>query len=236
MVLSELRLLMAMVLVALVGLSGCASVHGPDPLEGINRKVFSLNERLDRSVMQPVATAYAAAVPSPARDAVRNFFENPRDLWSAANLLLQGRPGEAASNVMRFAVNSVFGLAGLIDIASPAGLAKHRADFGQSLGVWGVPSGPYIVWPLLGPSTVRDSPDILADAKFSAQRVVAGGGLRTPLTALQAVSTRADLLAVTRMLGEVSLDKYLFVRDAYLQRRQYLVQDAMTTSEQPPEQ
>lgn len=226
---------LSVLLGVVVGLAGCASVHNPDPLEGMNRKVFSFNERVDQAVLEPVARAYEGTVPSPVRTAVRNFFENPRELWSAANLLLQGRPGDAASDVMRFAVNSVFGLAGLIDIATPAGLTKHREDLGQTLGVWGMPSGAYVVWPFLGPSTVRDSPDVVADVKLSAQGLVDDVRVRNPLTALQIVNARSDLLPVTRMLGDISLDKYVFVRDAYLQRRLYLIHDGDPPSEEPSE-
>ena len=211
-------------------LSGCASVQRPDPLEAVNRKVFAFNEGMDRAVLAPLANAYEKTVPSPARTAVRNFLANPGDLWSAANLVLQGKPGDAASAVMRFAVNSVFGIAGLIDIATPAGLPKSREDLGQTLGVWGVANGAYIVWPFLGSSTLRDSVDIAADASLSARAHVNDVRVRNQLTAVQALSARADLLPVTRMLGDISLDRYVFVRDAYLQRRLYLVYDG-----NPPE-
>lgn len=209
----------------LLAVTGCASVHNPDPLEPMNRRVFSFNEKVDGAVFKPVAQTYANVVPSPARTAVRNVFDNPRDLWSALNQLLQGKPSDAVTSVMRFAVNSTFGLLGLIDIATPAGLEKKREDIGQTLGVWGVPSGAYIVVPLLGPSTVRDGPDVIADRRLAAERLAHDVRVRNSLMAVQAVSVRADLLPVTQMLGDISLDKYIFVRDAYLQRRKSLVYD-----------
>ena len=145
---------------ALAGASGCASVPNPDPsdpLEGFNRSVYRFNDAFDRAVAKPVATAYKEVLPNPVRNGVRNFFSNIADLLIGANNLLQGKPEEALTDWMRFAVNTTFGVVGIADWATDMGLDKHNEDFGQTLGRWGVGSGPYVVLPFLGPSDVRDS-------------------------------------------------------------------------------
>ena len=190
-----------------------------DPWEGWNRKVFNFNEKLDENVLRPVATAYSDLVPQPARQAVDNFFGNFSDAWSAVNLFLQGRFKNGATQTMRVAVNSVFGLAGLIDISTPAGLEKQSEDLGRTLGYWGVKTGPYIVWPILGPSSLRDSVTLPANVYFSPAYIFDDGEYKVGITALQLINTRANLLRVTDMLDGIALDKYTFIRDAYLQRR-----------------
>lgn len=190
-----------------------------DPWERWNRKVFNFNEKLDENVLRPVATAYSNLVPSPARQAVDNFFGNFSDAWSAVNLFLQGRLKTGAQQTMRVAVNSVLGLGGLIDIATPAGLEKTTEDLGRTLGYWGVKTGPYIVWPLLGPSSLRDSVALPANIYYSPAYLFEEGEYKFGISALQIINTRAGLLKVTDMLDGIALDKYTFVRDAYLQRR-----------------
>ncbi|WP_343636541.1 VacJ family lipoprotein [Roseateles sp.] len=190
-----------------------------DPWENWNRKVFNFNEKLDEHVLRPVATAYSDLVPQPARQAVDNFFGNFSDAWSAINLFLQGRFKNGATQTMRVAVNSVFGIAGLIDIATPAGLEKTSEDLGRTLGYWGVKTGPYIVWPLLGPSSLRDSVTLPVNVYYSPAYLFDDGEYKFAITALQVINTRANLLRVTDMLDGIALDKYTFVRDAYLQRR-----------------
>lgn len=190
-----------------------------DPWEGWNRKVFNFNEKLDENLLRPVATAYSDLVPQPARQAVDNFFGNFADAWSAVNLFLQGRFKTGATQTMRVAVNSVFGIAGLIDIATPAGLEKTSEDLGRTLGYWGVKTGPYIVWPLLGPSSLRDSVTLPANIYYSPAYLFDDGEYKFAISALQLINTRANLLRVTDMLDGIALDKYTFVRDAYLQRR-----------------
>ncbi|MBO9689289.1 MAG: VacJ family lipoprotein, partial [Mitsuaria chitosanitabida] len=190
-----------------------------DPWENWNRKVFNFNEKLDENVLRPVATAYSDLVPQPARQAVDNFFGNFSDAWSAVNLFLQGRFKNGATQTMRVAVNSVFGIAGLIDIATPSGLEKQSEDLGRTLGYWGVKTGPYIVWPILGPSSLRDSVTLPANVYFSPAYIFDDGEYKIGITALQLVNTRANLLRVTDMLDGIALDKYTFIRDAYLQRR-----------------
>lgn len=190
-----------------------------DPWENWNRKVFGFNEKLDENVLRPVATAYSDLVPSPARQAVDNFFGNFSDAWSAVNLFLQGRLKTGAQQTMRVAVNSVLGLGGLIDIATPAGLEKNTEDLGRTLGYWGIRTGPYIVWPLLGPSSLRDSVTLPVNTIYSPAYLFHDGEYKLAVSTLQLVNTRANLLRVTDMLDGIALDKYTFIRDAYLQRR-----------------
>ena len=208
----------------LVLLSGCATgpnAHPQDPLEPWNRGVYRFNEGLDNAVLKPVATAYQDVVPSPVRTGVNNFFGNLRDLWSAANAALQLRPQEAVENFMRFNVNTFLGFAGVLDIASEMQIPRTTLDFGHTLGDWGMPSGAYLVLPVLGPSSVRDTIGFVVDRQgdLISQRVdhVA---TRNSMQGLRIVNTRAELLPATNMLDQIALDKYSFVRDGYLQRRQ----------------
>lgn len=213
-------------LIATIFMAGCSTLERPDPLETMNRKVFAFNEAADKAVVKPVATVYARALPAPARTGITNFFSNVGDLWSATNLVLQARPADGLVDAARFGANSTIGLLGFIDIATPMGLARRTTDFGRTLGHWGMPSGAYVVLPLLGPSSVRDSIELPVSLLAVPQTFVGSASLRNSLTALQFVNQRADLLPATRLLDEIALDKYSFVRDAYLQRRQSLVDGA----------
>jgi len=233
------RMLRCFVLLALVlGLAGCQTVQRVgdrlqgavdkvmgskgqqlDPWESWNRKVFSFNESLDEHVLKPVATAYSEVVPSPVRTGISNFFGNIGDAWSAVNLMLQGRFKAGLDQGMRFAVNSTFGVAGLLDVATEAGLEKNSQDFGKTLGKWGMGTGAYIVWPLFGPSSVRDSLALPLDWKASPAVLFDDGRKKVAITALSVVNTRANFLRAGQMLNDISLDKYTFYRDAYLQRR-----------------
>lgn len=211
---------------SLVLASGCATVERPnldDPFESFNRSVFQFNEVVDRTVLRPVATTYEDVVPGLVRRGVRNFFNNLRDAWSFVNNTLQLKPAEASDSILRFGVNSVMGLGGLLDVAGEMHIPRNTEDFGQTIGYWGVPPGPYLVLPLLGPSTVRDTAalpvDYLGDPLFYADP----SGLRYSLAALRIVDTRANLLRTTQLLSEVALDKYSFVRDAHLQFRRAAV-------------
>jgi phospholipid-binding lipoprotein MlaA len=228
------RALLAMLLVALFTLGGCATTlkearGGPgarlDPWESWNRKVFGFNEGLDQYVLKPVATGYAKVVPQFVRRSVDNFFANAADGWSAINNVLQGKAEPALQDVVRFTTNSVFGIFGILDIATEFGLEHHYEDFGQTLGRWGFGAGAYVVWPLLGPSTVRDSVALPLDRSASPALVVNAGGLQGGITFLQIVNTRANLLGASRVIDDIALDKYTFIRDAYLQRRRSLVFD-----------
>lgn len=224
------RLLLRWLLLAatLMALGGCAV--GPDrrdPLEPFNRGVMRFNDELDNAIVKPAAVAYRDTVPAPARTAVNNVFSNLGDFWSLANSLLQLRLQHAAETFLRVSINSTFGLYGLIDVAGELGLERHREDFGQTLGRWGVPPGPFLVLPLVGPSTVRDSVGFLVDRQGDPVREVNPAGSRTALYALRALDHRTSLLRVSRVLDEVALDRYTFTRDAYLQRRRAEIFDGL---------
>lgn len=206
--------------VMLLALGGCAT--GPDrrdPLENFNRGVATFNDELDAAVLKPVATVYRDNLPVPARIAISNVFSNAADAWSMVNSVLQLKFQHAAESLMRVSINTVFGLYGVLDIASEAGLERHREDFGQTLGRWGVPPGPYLVLPALGPSTLRDAAALSVDRRGDLLREIGSADSRNALLALRVVETRASLLRAGRLLDEVSLDRYTFTRDAHLQRR-----------------
>ncbi|MEY8876128.1 MAG: VacJ family lipoprotein [Leptothrix sp. (in: b-proteobacteria)] len=216
--------LLAWALLAL-GLTGCATAQHPDPIEPWNRGVFAVNEALDVALIKPVATVYSDTMPRPVRKGVTNFFNNLRDVWSAINLTLQGRPVDAVSDLARFGTNTVFGVLGVFDVASDLGLERHSKDFGHTLGRWGVGPGAYIVWPLLGPSTLRDSLNIPFDNAFNPASFVTPVSASLATTATGLVNLRANLLAAGNLLDDISIDKYSFVRDGYLQRRRSQIYD-----------
>lgn len=189
-----------------------------DPWENWNRKVFAFNEGLDRTVLKPVATAYVDIVPRPLRKGVDNFFANAADAWSAVNNVLQAKPQPAFEDVVRFGTNTVLGLGGVLDIASEFGLEHHYEDFGRTLGHWGVGPGPYVVLPLFGPSTVRDTVALPLDWAASPAQLVDDGSAQFGITVLQVINARANLLGASQLLDGIALDKYTFLRDAYLQR------------------
>lgn len=190
-----------------------------DPWESWNRKVFSFNEKLDANVLKPVATAYSEIVPSPIRTGIDNFFGNIGDAWSTVNLMLQGRFKAGVEQGMRFAVNSTFGLGGVLDVATEAGLEKNSQDFGKTLGKWGMGTGAYVVWPLFGPSSVRDSLALPVDWQAAPGAIFDDGRKKVAITTLSIINTRANFLRAGEMLEGIALDKYTFYRDAYLQRR-----------------
>lgn len=208
---------------SLLLLAGCATgpdANPKDPLEPFNRSVYRFNDAVDNAVLKPVASAYVQVLPSPVRTGVSNFFGNLGDLWSGVNAGLQLRPKETADNLLRFSFNTVFGLGGLLDIASEAGIPRTRIDFGQTLGRWGVPSGPYLVLPLMGPSTVRDTGASVADAVGDPVGSMNHIPSRNSLYALRIVDTRASLLRAGEIFDGAALDRYSFMRDFYLGRRQ----------------
>ena len=214
-------------------LGGCTTIRdargGPgqrlDPWESWNRKVFNFNDSVDRAVLKPVATAYTNVVPQPVRRGVGNFFANFADAWSAINNILQGKFTAASEDATRVGANTLFGLFGVLDVASEMGLEHHYEDFGQTLGRYGVGAGAYVVLPVLGPSTVRDTAALPLDRLASPPAFFSGTGTQLGLTALQIVNTRSGLLGATRVIDDIALDRYTFVRDAYLQRRRSLVFD-----------
>ncbi|WP_455288354.1 MlaA family lipoprotein [Cupriavidus necator] len=217
------RLALAAVTTAM--LAGCATgpnANPEDPLEPMNRAVYTVNDKLDEYVATPVAKGYKAVTPEPVRTAVTNFFSNLADVGNFANNLLQGKGVEAAETFMRVAVNSVLGIGGLIDIATPAGLQKHSRDFGLTLGTWGVPSGPYLVLPLFGPSSFRDGVGLYVNFQFD-PITYAEPAVRNSLFGMNVVDVRTNLLGATDLLKLAALDRYAFVRDGYLQRRRNLL-------------
>lgn len=208
--------------------TGCATVANPnprDPFEPINRTVSQFNDGVDTMVLKPVATVYKQHVPPLVRTGVSNFFNNISDVWSAVNSLLQGRLQDAADNYARVQLNTFVGIFGIFDVASEFNIDRHREDFGQTLGRWGVPAGPYLVLPLLGPSTVRDTLALPVDREIDLVHRVHPRSTRYSLYTLRAVDRRANLLRVGNVLEEAALDKYSFVRDAYLQMRRAEIGD-----------
>jgi phospholipid-binding lipoprotein MlaA len=201
-----------------------------DPFEGWNRAIFGINQGLDNVLVKPVATGYRAVVPELMRTGVSNFFGNFRDGWSAINALLQAKPVVAAQMATRVATNTLFGVGGLFDVASELGIARQREDFGQTLGRWCIPAGPYLVWPLLGPSSLRDSVALPLDLSWATGKLTNDGTARIGLTVLEYVDIRTSLLDADRMIEAIAIDKYVFIRDAYLTRRRSLVFDG-----EPPE-
>lgn len=216
----------AVVLVVAGQLAGCATAGGSrDPAEGINRAMFALNDGLDTMLIRPVAKGYDMAVPAPARTGVANFFGNIADLFIGVNNLLQGKPGDAASDVGRVIVNSTVGILGLFDVATDLGLEKHEEDFGQTFGRWGADTGAYVVLPFFGPRNVRDTAGLVLDLATDPVGHVEHVPSRNTFSALRITSDRAALLPADKVIEEAALDKYAYLRDAYLQRRRSLVFD-----------
>lgn len=168
--------------------------------------------------MAPVARGYKALLPSIAREGVNNFFANTQDVLSAVNLVLQKRPVDAASDLTRFLVNGTIGVFGIFDVATRLGLERHRESFSQTLGYWNVAPGPYVVWPLLGPSTLRNSVDIPIGYFTAPQNFISNQSVSNSISVIELVHQRASLLGVGEIVDQIALDKYLFVRDAYFQR------------------
>jgi phospholipid-binding lipoprotein MlaA len=195
-----------------------------DPLEPLNRGIAIFNDTIDAALVRPVARVYDRYTPEVVRLIVGNVLSNFLDPWIAVNNFLQGKPADGFSDVGRFLFNSTFGFFGFGDPASDIGLPKHREDFGQTLGVWGVPQGPFLMLPLLGPSTVRDTVGFSVDAYGALVSRIDNVPLRNSLAGVQFVETRARLLPADRLL-EDALDRYLLIRDGYLQRRRNLVYD-----------
>ncbi len=221
---------------ALALLSGCATAPGQardprDPWEGMNRSVYSFNDKLDQVALKPLAKAYVNVVPSPVRTGVGNFFGNLGDVWTAANSLFQLKGQHAVESAMRVVINTTFGLGGLLDVATEMRLPKHKEDFGQTLAYWGMPSGPYLVLPVLGPSTLRDTAAMPLDMKGDLVNQVSEVSTRNSLTALHVTDIRAGLLQATDLVKDAALDPYTFVRDGYLQKRLNDVHDGNPPSD-----
>ncbi|PLY43559.1 ABC transporter [Janthinobacterium sp. ROICE36] len=209
--------------------SACATGTNPrDPLEGYNRAMFKFNDTVDQAALKPVATAYKKVTPSFVQTGVGNFFGNLSDVWSAVNNLLQGKGEAGLQDVVRVSMNSTFGIFGLIDIASQAGIPKHNEDFGQTLGWYGVQPGPYVMLPLLGPSTVRDTVALPLDITGDPWRYKDPVSVRNIGTVTRVVDKRAALLDATNLMEAAALDRYEFIRDGFLQARESKVFDGDT--------
>jgi phospholipid-binding lipoprotein MlaA len=209
-----------------LALTGCATTDPRDPLEPLNRGIYAVNDALDRTVIRPAAEVYTAVVPEPGRIGVSNFFGNIYDFWNAVNNLLQGKVSTAVSDVGRIALNSTVGLLGFVDVASRVGLEKSDEDLGQTLGWWGVPAGPYIMMPLLGPSSLRDAPATVVQIVLDPQTVYIEESAHVwSLWALRLLNNRANLLGANRVLETAATDRYAFLRDAYFQRRRSQIWD-----------
>lgn len=216
----------ALLILIAITLAGCASnraTNPADPLERFNRGVYKFNDTVDKTIVKPVAQGYNTVMPVPGKILVSNFFSNLDDFIVTINDLLQFKFAQAASDGSRFLFNTTFGVFGLFDVASR--LEKHDEDFGQTLGYWGVGSGPYIVLPILGPSTLRDSVGLYADSRPSIIRNTEPVRARNQMYVAEAINRRAQLLDQEKILNEAAIDRYEFIRDTYLLRRKSLVYD-----------
>lgn len=206
----------------LLALAGCATVANPnprDPWESFNRPMFEFNDKLDQVVLKPVATLYRDKVPPLVRTGVANFFGNLEDAWSFVNSALQFKLQDAAENFARVQTNTLWGVFGIFDVASEFNIERHKEDFGQTLGRWGVPAGPYLMLPFFGPSTLRDAVALPVDRRYNLVQQIDSQTGRTLTYSLALVDKRSTLLRASDVLDQAALDKYAFIRDAHLQRR-----------------
>jgi phospholipid-binding lipoprotein MlaA len=220
-----------------LSLSGCATTTvgggmrgGADPFEPFNRAVAGFNAGVDKAIVKPLSQVYRFVTPRVIQGMVGNFFSNLDDVWVSANNLLQGKPKAALSDITRFTINTVFGFLGTVDIATEMGLEKNREDFGQTLGVWGVSPGPYVMLPVIGPSSLRDSSALIVDSYAYPLRFVNDATVRWSMYGLRAVDTRAGLLLAEKFMDNASFDDYSFLRNGFFQRRYSQIYDG-----NPPE-
>jgi phospholipid-binding lipoprotein MlaA len=213
-------------------IAGCASTPDEyadprDPVEDFNRAVYRFNDELDKAIIKPVAQGYRAITPAKVDRGVTNFFSNLQDVGSAVNNLLQLKVERSSSDVGRVLVNSTIGILGLVDVASNLDLPKYGEDFGQTLGVWGVGPGPFLVLPVLGPSSGRDAVGLIGDWFTDPVTYVSPWEARAGLQGLRGIDARADLLTASKVVEEAALDPYEFTKDAYLQKRRSDVYDGV---------
>ena len=220
------------VIISLIFLFTSADIRAEDndPLEPINRAIFEFNEVVDENIFKPVAEGYKYITPDPVETGVSNFLSNIGEISTIANDVLQLKFGQAGHDTARFVLNSTLGIFGVFDVATPLGLTKNKEDFGQTLGFWGIPNGPYLVLPFLGPSSFRDGPSLIVDYQMSPVEQLHHEE-RQGLQAIDAVDARAKLLRATKILDAAAKDKYIFIRESYLQRRESLVRDGENTEE-----
>ncbi len=217
-------------------LGGCATTanNPKDPYEGFNRAMFAVNEGLD-VVIKPVAKGYDIVAPAPVKTGIGNFFGNLQDIWTAFNNFLQGKGGSGLSDVGRVLINTTLGIGGVFDVASEMGFEKHAEDFGQTLGKWGVADGPYLYWPLIGPRTTRDTVGFAIDSYADPVWTVDHVPTRNSLVGVRFVDVRASLLPSDKVVEEAAFDKYVYIRDAYLQNRRSEIHDGNVPKEDPDE-
>jgi len=231
------RMLAAGALVAALG--GCATTGGPvskvDPFEPWNRAMYDVNEVVDGKIFKPFVQAYVDYTPKPIQQVIRNFFGNIDDAFSALNGLLSGKLDSAGNDMGRVILNTLAGIGGMIDVASEAGIPKGNLDFGLTFGTWGFPQGPYLFVPLIGPTTVRDGTGLGVRFYFSAVGYIPDIPVRNSLYGIGAVDLRAQALGAESLIDQASLDRYTFIRRAYLQRRQYLLYDGKVPPEKEEE-
>jgi len=217
---------------ALALLAGCAATPSKvDPLEPMNRALYKVHDVLDTNIVKPVAEGYATVVPQFMRTGFANVFNNIDDLFSAVNGLLQGKPEKAGNDLGRVLINTFFGMGGLIDIASDAGIERGNEDFGQTFAVWGIPQGPYLFIPLFGPTTVRDGAGVIVRIAVGPVGYINDVALRNSIYGVGYVDLRSQVLESGSIVDTAALDRYIFIRNAYLQRRRYLIYDGKP----PPE-
>ena len=229
---SKPNMTLSLVIFFLIFISGCStmSTSKNDPLEPMNRAIFGFNEIVDDNILKPVAKTYKYITPDPIETGVSNFFSNVGEVSTIANDVLQLKFGQAAYDLARFSINTTIGILGIFDVASSMGFQKNKEDFGQTLGYWGIPQGPYLVIPFFGPSSIRDAPGLYADMQISPIEQLHNKE-ELALTTLKIVDIRARLLRATKILDAAAKDKYIFIRESYLQQREMLVNDGKNTEE-----
>ena len=227
---NKVDLTLPLVIFMLLIITGCSTTSSSknDPLEPLNRAVFGFNEVVDDNILQPVAKTYKYITPDPVETGVSNFFSNLGEVSTIANDVLQLKFGQAGNDILRFSINTTLGVLGIFDVASSMGLKKNKEDFGQTLGYWGVPQGPYLVLPFLGASSFRDAPGTFADMAISPVEQLHNKEQLTANT-LNVIDIRARLLRATRILDTAAKDKYIFIRESYLQKRELDVNDGQNT-------
>ena len=220
------RCIFLMAAVTVIGLSGCATTanNPQDPYEGFNRAMFKVNEGID-VVLKPVAEGYDAAAPLPVKAGIGNFFGNLADLWISFNGFLQGKGEQGITDFGRVLVNTTLGIGGLFDVASEMGMDKHGADFGQTLGKWGVGEGPFFYWPIIGPRTTRDTFGWAVDLVGDPVPYFDDVPVRNSLLGVRLIHTRAILLPADKLVEQAAFDKYTYIRDAYLQNRRSAIKE-----------
>lgn len=221
--------------VAALVLGGCASFRNAapgDPLEPINRGIFSFNSTFDHYLFKPIAKGYDAAVPNPVKKGVSNVFQNASDAQSIVSDALQLKGAKMGDDLGRVMINTTFGLGGIFDLATPMGIERGNEDLGQTLGYWGIGAGPYVVIPFLGPSSARDLVGRYGDGKIDPVALVSSVPVRNSLMGARVVDTRVSLFPAEALMNQAALDRYTFMRSAYLQRRQSLVLDGKRPKEE----